>query len=139
MALIHLVYISAASHAMSDDDLLQLLEQSRRRNIRQNITGMLLYKDGFFMQVLEGEAADVDDIYGAILRDERNVGPYLIEREPIAARDFRGWAMGFRNLSGFNSDSVPGFSKFMEQDASVLSASERANHALSLLCSFKET
>lgn len=139
MALIHLIYVSAATHPMTEVELLQLLEQSRRRNIRQNITGMLLYKDGFFMQVLEGEAADVDDIYKSISRDERNFGPYMIEREPIAARDFEGWAMGFRNLTGFDSDSLPGFSKYMEEEGDSSFTSERPKSALSLLRGFRET
>jgi hypothetical protein len=40
---------------MSDDNLKDLLKKSRAKNETLNITGMLLYLDPFFIQVLEGE------------------------------------------------------------------------------------
>ena len=47
--------------------LLFLLEQSRTRNQKQHITGMLLYLNGTFIQVLEGAEKDVNEIYAAIV------------------------------------------------------------------------
>ncbi|WP_419835757.1 BLUF domain-containing protein [Endozoicomonas atrinae] len=53
--MINLVYVSSASRVMDEHELTALLEQSRDRNLRQNVTGMLIYCDGNFFQVLEGE------------------------------------------------------------------------------------
>ena len=50
----HVVYVSTASEPMDDEDLAELLAQSRERNARNDITGMLLYKDSRFIQLLEG-------------------------------------------------------------------------------------
>lgn len=49
----YLIYVSAATELMNNDQLLALLEQSRRNNERHRITGMLLYKSGNFMQYID--------------------------------------------------------------------------------------
>ncbi|HSM42684.1 MAG TPA: BLUF domain-containing protein, partial [Afifellaceae bacterium] len=58
-----LVYVSAAHHLMGDDELTEILETSRARNAAAGITGMLLYKDGSFMQLLEGAKTNVLGTY----------------------------------------------------------------------------
>jgi hypothetical protein len=50
-----LAYTSIASHHMAHEELLALLAQSRKNNLPTDITGMLLYMEGCFFQVLEGE------------------------------------------------------------------------------------
>jgi len=108
--MIHLIYISSATRVMSEEDLLELLVQSRACNKTKNVTGMLLYRNGAFLQVLEGEARDVDEIYRSILSDERNTGHYLIEREEISERQFPDWSMGFENLSNYCAEELDSFS-----------------------------
>jgi len=49
-----LVYVSSATELFSDTQLENLLLRSRQNNSTLGITGMLLYKDGNFMQCLEG-------------------------------------------------------------------------------------
>jgi hypothetical protein len=60
MGLVSLVYVSVARELMSDEDLKAILEVARRKNAERNITGMLLYRSGYFIQALEGEEADVE-------------------------------------------------------------------------------
>jgi hypothetical protein len=52
--LISLVYLSAAVFPFQPEDLLELLGKSQERNHKLGITGMLLFKQGNFLQVLEG-------------------------------------------------------------------------------------
>ncbi|WDE03170.1 BLUF domain-containing protein [Thalassomonas viridans] len=108
--MIHLIYISSATSWPSEQDLTELLEQARARNIRQNITGMLLYGNATYMQVLKGEEKDVHEIYSAIKIDPRNNGVVTLVEEEIAERDFPGWSMGFRNLTACSPEELPGFS-----------------------------
>ncbi|MDD1617775.1 MAG: hypothetical protein CG439_2841 [Methylococcaceae bacterium NSP1-2] len=72
MSLHCLVYVSIATRKMSDNDLQTLLEKARKKNEGSAITGMLLYRDGFFAQVLEGELKDIEDLFAIISRDERH-------------------------------------------------------------------
>jgi len=50
-----LVYVSSAVTFFSSAELVTLLEKSRANNTRLGISGLLLYKDGNTMQLLEGE------------------------------------------------------------------------------------
>lgn len=97
--LIQLVYTSAASSRhMSADEIRTILAGSRDRNASKNITGLLLYRDGSFVQFLEGPADEVDALYDLIERDPRHRSLIRVLRQPIAKRDFSEWNMAFRDL-----------------------------------------
>lgn len=136
--MIHLVYVSSASRDMSKDDLLHLLEQSRNRNQRQNVTGMLLYIGGNFFQVLEGGKNDVEEIYESITKDERNKGNIVILKENIDERTFSGWSMGFKHLTDQNLKSVEGFTEFLDRDIKPEEFATKSDKVLGLLYQFKE-
>ena len=86
--LIHLIYVSTAVQEFSAEDLLQLLDQARTKNARLGLTGMLLYTENNFFQVLEGEPAVVDELFQTISHDERHMKMVTIIREPISKRSF---------------------------------------------------
>jgi hypothetical protein len=109
----YLVYVSVAAESISREDLLRILEQSRPRNADAGITGMLLYKDGNFMQVLEGEEAAVRDLYARIRRDPRHLGIVTLTEGRRDERCFGDWSMGFQDLSAPGARAVPGYSEFM--------------------------
>ena len=98
MPLVSLIYASSAVKRMSQEELLAILEKSRENNEKRNITGMLLYKDGNFLQVLEGEDTAVTDLYYAITKDERHTDLQLLLKREITKRTFSDWEMGFINL-----------------------------------------
>jgi hypothetical protein len=56
--LIHCIYASSAAPSFKEYDIPALLERARMANAECDLTGMLLYIDGSFFQVLEGEAAE---------------------------------------------------------------------------------
>ena len=137
--LFHLIYVSTAVVPMSDEDLMYLLRQSRTRNKRNRITGMLLYKDGHFMQVLEGDEADVMKIFADIERDKRHKSVDVLLAEYIQYRDFPNWTMGFRNVDRIDPSTVPGFTRFMEHDFKSEYFSEDTVEAHAMLLAFKGT
>lgn len=96
--MIQLAYISSATSWPTEDDLLSLLEQSRARNARQNVTGLLLYHKATYMQVLEGDEKDVHEIFHAIQQDPRNNAVVKLLEGPIEQRSFPDWWMGFHRL-----------------------------------------
>lgn len=114
-----------------------MLEFSRRHNATAGITGMLLYKDGNFIQALEGPEAEVRALYRRIHADTRHRGILELLDEPIATRRFEHWSMGFRHLTD-EVLGLAGFSDLMNQPLSP--ASFAANPALcqSLLLKFRE-
>jgi hypothetical protein len=117
-AVIQLVYLSSATQWPSSADLQALLRQSRERNRASGITGMLLYKNAQFIQLLEGEADAVHDVFASIRRDPRHTGVVTLVEQPAAERDFSEWYMGFRDLdddaeppAGFADVFAGGFDK----------------------------
>lgn len=108
-----LVYVSSATELFSTEDLVALLETSRRNNARDGVTGMLLYKSGNFMQVLEGEEEKVREIHERIRRDPRHRGLITLLEQRCDIRQFGAWSMGFRNLNDPSLRDVPGFNEFL--------------------------
>ena len=72
MPLFSLLYSSAATYPMKDEDLVEILKQSRAHNQANDITGMLLYHNESFMQYLEGERDEVLALYDRIAVDNRH-------------------------------------------------------------------
>lgn len=92
---IHCIYASKASPDFRESELPQLLQEARTNNAAAGITGMLLYVEGNFFQVLEGEEAVVGPVFDRICGDTRHGRVTQIIREPIFERDFPDWTMGY--------------------------------------------
>lgn len=90
-----LAYFSSASRVLSQDDLNDILSVAQARNAADHITGMLLFHDGSFFQVLEGEQAVIAACYDRIRRDLRHTGCLKMLDQPSVDRFFPDWAMGF--------------------------------------------
>ena len=108
-----IVYVSTAVEPIDESGLLEILSQSIANNERDQITGMLLYKTGRFMQAIEGTEENVSKLYEVIKKDSRHRSVDTLRSGYRLSRDFPNWAMGFQNL---NSDSAhhDGFTKFLE-------------------------
>jgi hypothetical protein len=111
--MIQLVYISSARTLFSKEDLTGLLAKSRANNEAHAITGLLLYKGGNFMQVLEGDEEAVRMLYERIGGDPRHTGVMVLLRNPIEQRQFSDWSMGFRDLNDPALRTLPGYSEFL--------------------------
>ena len=103
------MYVSYAAQPLSNADLTRLLENSRKNNQDKNITGMLMYIDGKFIQVLEGAKVDINDIYDIILSDPRHKKVSKIIEGRTIRRNFENWTMGFKSMTGEETDENSGF------------------------------
>lgn len=110
--MIDLIYTSTATRPFQKPELVELLAGSRVRNARRGITGMLLYHEGAFMQVLEGEADAVQQLYERIALDRRHENISVILRTQITKRNFGTWGMGFYELDSSALVELPGFVNF---------------------------
>ena len=96
--LIQLLYVSKAAPEVTPAETARILDASRRNNARLNVTGLLIYADDMFIQVLEGDAKAVDALVRRIQRDRRHRGLMVLVRRAVRARSFGEWSMGFRRL-----------------------------------------
>lgn len=134
--LIHLIYVSTAVQEFSAEDLLQLLDQARTKNARLGLTGMLLYTENNFFQVLEGDPVVVDELFQTISHDERHMKMVTIIREPIAKRSFGEWTMGFAAVTSADLQDITGLNDFFGEGSSFAQLS--TGRAKKLLNAFKE-
>ena len=134
----NLVYASTATKQFSDSGLLDMLHQARDKNARLGITGLLLYKQGSFMQALEGEESTVRELYDTIRKDPRHHHVLTLMALPIPKHQFPNWSMGFRNLGDVGISSVPGYNPAPNFPAASDELSWQASVAMSLLATFAE-
>jgi hypothetical protein len=108
-----LVYASAATTHFGSKDLEQLLASARNNNTSLDVSGILLFQDGTFFQVLEGYREDVEPLYEKIGLDPRHDNVLLLANNEIEERNFGDWSMGFVcNNDVINS--LPGFVDFFK-------------------------
>lgn len=100
-----LVYVSTAAHQLSQTEIAHLLERARARNAKEQVTGVLLYSHGNFMQYLEGPAEGLGRVYERIVADPLHHGIIELVREPIREREFADWTMAFRSISAYGMAS----------------------------------
>ena len=108
-----LVYVSKATSDIPADELDQLLRDARTNNAQLDITGMLLYHDGSFIQVLEGDEQKVTRVFEKIERDPRHENTNVVLKTTVAERAFNDWAMGYRRTAAL-SDVPEGFHSFLQ-------------------------
>jgi hypothetical protein len=92
------VYSSVATKPFTEPELLELLTRSREANSKLGLSGMLLYKHGDFLQVLEGPEQVVRKMIRKIRLDPRHQSMLKLLEGDYAERQFPYWHMGFRNL-----------------------------------------
>jgi len=127
------VYSSTATQPFGPDDLRELLRTSRSYNADAGLTGMLLYRGGRFIQVLEGTASEVQGLVEKIRGDRRHTAMRVLLREPIDERRFADWTMGYEPIGVPAGDAPEGFrDTFDDLEADDPSAVARAVRELTV-------
>lgn len=109
-----LVYISAAKHDFSEDELQELLIKARENNQQLEISGMLLFHQGSFIQALEGPKENVENLYEKIGQDNRHTETVVLFRGDLDERNFDGWSMGFYRSNQSSKQNLEGFHRFLK-------------------------
>ena len=126
LLMFHLIYTSRARQKFSEVDLKTLLTRSRSNNGRLDVTGMLMYHDGAFLQALEGDELSVRGVFKRIEKDARHAQVTILrnQRSFVERRIFGDWSMGFANTSS----TAPVEKKFLDlavsQDLLTLSETQ---------------
>lgn len=95
----HLIYSSTASHAMTRAELQTILEDARSGNAARDVTGLLVYVDGVFLQILEGERDTLTSLVSRITNDTRHRDLQIFYQAEVAQRVFANWRMAFASAS----------------------------------------
>ena len=110
----YLIYVSKQSYDLDQDDIDNILESSRVNNAQNNITGMLLYIEGNFFQVLEGKASYILELYEKITKDKRHQNSVIVSQGNLEKRIFKDWTMKFKALSKKEFEELSGITPFQK-------------------------
>ena len=92
--LVRCLYASRMPKAQSAATLRAILEESRKNNAKNGITGVLVATSDCFIQVLEGGRAEVCETYNQIAADKRHTDVTILSFTEITHRSFESWSMG---------------------------------------------
>ena len=93
-----LIYVSTARPHLSETDVADIVQASRRNNARREVTGLLVFNGMNFMQALEGPEDVLVATFRAICSDTRHEGVVTIATKGLTEREFPDWSMGFERL-----------------------------------------
>ena len=106
MAFTELIYVSATA-GDAEHEVKEILDSAVKHNQLNNITGMLLYHKGAFMQVLEGGESEVMETYARICDDKRHHHVEILSITEVRSRQFGNWSMGFKQVSATEITKFP--------------------------------
>ncbi len=110
-------------------DVENIARSSSENNMAQNITGILFFKNGEFLQIIEGREKDLRAVMKRIENDTRHENVTYVIDEPIKEAGFQTWSMHFLDLDsptkyglksmrhireGFQKNNLNAYSKVME-------------------------
>ncbi len=99
--LIRMVYVSTTSNPVKpgdgsvQKDIGRILMQARKNNPKDEIGGVLYFRDNYFFQCLEGEQAAVNQLYNTIADDPRHKNVQSVSVKRIQQRQFANWSMKY--------------------------------------------
>ncbi len=106
MPILQLIYMS---NLVDGNEMVipAILESARRNNTKNGVTGMLLYGDGSFVQVLEGDPEQVRQTFECIRNDPRHTAFFKLDELQVKQREFDKWSMGYLKLSSLELKNLP--------------------------------
>ena len=90
-----IMYSSQATKPMTVTDLEKILSDARAGNQARNVTGALVYVDGVFFQLLEGDQAVVRNLMANIASDTRHHSVKVFYEAQVDVRAFESWSMAY--------------------------------------------
>lgn len=133
----YLIYVSSAVRLMDNVELLKLHQMSKKNNANSEITGMLLYQEGNFMQIIEGEEEHVLELFIKISMDKRHKDIYKIMSGPINKRNFDDWSMGFCNMD--ETEHYSNYETFIQENIKLKTFEYESQSAYDFIIKFNET
>jgi len=123
-ALHRTVYMSTAVGVLRAEELDRIYLRAQSANAGAGITGLMLFYEGVFLQVLEGPHAGVTGLLEKIRRDRRHSNLVVLESGPVAARSFAQSPMHFIAARNLSAGEKQAFSELRQAVAA------RTGHAL---------
>ena len=90
-----IMYSSQATEPMTVTGLEAILTDARTGNEARNVTGALVYVDGVFFQIIEGDKDVVHNLMASIASDSRHHSVKIFYEAEVDVRAFESWSMAY--------------------------------------------
>jgi len=120
--LVRLTYASRAKPDLSGSDLKQILNQARKNNAQNGVTGMLCFNKQYFLQTIEGARAEISTLLNKLAADNRHYDVQIIESIEVDHREWSQWSMNYATPSSENRDRYLKYSSTQSFNPYLLSA-----------------
>ncbi len=71
-------YVSTANQGISSSEIVEILQQTESRNNKLGINGLLVFSEGTFFEVIEGEKLMIKELFETIREDDRHKNLIII-------------------------------------------------------------
>ena len=129
MSLCQVIYVSSASEKLKPADLPAILQKAREFNLKSEISGLLIFHDQTFVQVLEGPKASVELLLKKIFSDPRHRNVKQLLKKDLEKKEFDDWSMGFVDIKSL-ATKASGFVNLSTELSSMISKETTAHKAL---------
>ncbi len=99
MQIRQLIYRSEKASTFPESEIQPMLQKFKTPNTIHEITGMLFYIEGHFIQCIEGSEGNVEQLLSNIIHDPRNTSFSVLSDITTPERRFPTWWMGFKSMS----------------------------------------
>ncbi len=104
MRIVQLIYASTRSEDCTQTDLMNILRSSRKNNELNDISGILVCDNNYFLQLIEGGMEQVNKLFLRISKDNRHGDVIILGYEEVDARDYSKWKMGYVHIMDKKKD-----------------------------------
>jgi hypothetical protein len=132
-----LIYVSQATQAMSIEALADLQKQARSSNRSSGVSGCLVYQDGYFMQMLEGQRDTLQALMDKLKTDPRHRDLRIVIEGPARRRVFLDWGMTLHDLD--RGATGVDFAPWQHRRLSYLDLAEDARTCYSYITAYAGT
>lgn len=95
-ATVQFMYLSRIAGSKPFEALSAIVAESRPRNARDGISGLLVFDGAQVCQYIEGGPAQIDDLVRRLRVDPRHSDLRVLHEGPlVGARRFKSWSLGY--------------------------------------------
>lgn len=129
-------YISLESRRLEREEIFEIARISRIKNDLRGITGVLMFHDGLFLQVLEGPDPDIEQLLARLRMDGRHREVRILLDELTSERHFPDWSMALVDLADL-SEEDRWLCRHLDRPLPELTSPELADRIRRLIRSFQ--
>lgn len=122
--ILRLTYISCHNTNNANIEVARILEQARRNNELNDITGALVINENYFLQIIEGSRPIINALLRKLVKDNRHLSLRIVECKEVEQRRWGKWSMKYLNPDDSYNEDVLKFASSAEFNPYLMSAAQ---------------